>query len=365
MPTPAYRLTLNGADITPRLQGRLIRLTLTDNRGFEADQLDIELDDGDDAITLPPRGATIALQLGWAGQSLEDKGTYIVDELEHTGAPDRLTITARSAELRTGLTTKRQKSWHGHTLGDIVRSIATANALTPAIAAALANVVIDHIDQADESDANLLTRLAIDNDAIATVKAGRLLFIRAGGATTAGGTALDPVTLTRADGDRHRYHVADRAGYTAVQANYHDRDSATQQHVLVGAETIDSTEQSPNEPTAGNTKTLRHIYASRANALRAARAEWQRLQRGVATCQITLATGRVDLFPEIPVRLSGFKTEIDAADWIITRATHSLDDNGLITALDLEFKPDSNDPDITVPEDPGGSSPPPSGGAGA
>ena len=47
--TPAFKIILNGKDITTRLESRLISLTLTDNRGFEADQLDIELDDADGA----------------------------------------------------------------------------------------------------------------------------------------------------------------------------------------------------------------------------------------------------------------------------------------------------------------------------
>lgn len=45
-------------------------LTLTDNRGFEADQLDLELDDADGKIVLPRRGAVITLALGWKGQPL-------------------------------------------------------------------------------------------------------------------------------------------------------------------------------------------------------------------------------------------------------------------------------------------------------
>ena len=42
---PAFMLTLNSQDITSNFSDRLISLTMTDNRGFEADQLDIELDD--------------------------------------------------------------------------------------------------------------------------------------------------------------------------------------------------------------------------------------------------------------------------------------------------------------------------------
>ena len=37
-PAPRYRISLGGADITDRLRDRLISLTLTDNRGTEADQ---------------------------------------------------------------------------------------------------------------------------------------------------------------------------------------------------------------------------------------------------------------------------------------------------------------------------------------
>ncbi|STO65214.1 Late control protein D protein [Escherichia coli] len=43
--TPAFSISIEGKDITTVLDNRLMSLTLTDNRGFEADQLDLELDD--------------------------------------------------------------------------------------------------------------------------------------------------------------------------------------------------------------------------------------------------------------------------------------------------------------------------------
>ena len=63
----------------------------------------------------------------------------------------------------------------------------------------------------------------------------------------------------------------------------------------------------PTAPSAGNIKTLRHTYANRTNAERAAKAEWHRLQRGMATLELTLAYGRADLFPEVPVDVVGWK----------------------------------------------------------
>ena len=51
---------------------RLMSLSLTDNRGFEADQLTITLDDADGQLLLPPRarGARLTVLIGWKGEPL-------------------------------------------------------------------------------------------------------------------------------------------------------------------------------------------------------------------------------------------------------------------------------------------------------
>lgn len=51
--TPDYMLMLDSRDITGNISDRLMSMTLTDNRGFEADQLDIELNDADGQVGLP------------------------------------------------------------------------------------------------------------------------------------------------------------------------------------------------------------------------------------------------------------------------------------------------------------------------
>ncbi|VDZ79885.1 phage late control D family protein [Salmonella bongori] len=40
--SPAFSIVIEGKDVTTVLDTRLMSLTLTDNRGFEADQLDLE-----------------------------------------------------------------------------------------------------------------------------------------------------------------------------------------------------------------------------------------------------------------------------------------------------------------------------------
>ncbi|EBZ6858207.1 phage late control D family protein, partial [Salmonella enterica subsp. enterica serovar Anecho] len=192
--SPGFSIVIEGKDVTTVLDNRLMGVTLTDNRGFEADQLDLELDDADGQIVLPRRGAVIQFALGWEGQPLFPKGSFTVDEIEHSGAPDRLTIRARSADFRATLNIRCEKSWHQTTVGEVVREIAARHNLKMAIGQDLADRPLDHLDQTNESDASFLMKLARQYGAIASVKDGNLLFIRQGQGRTASGKPLPVVT---------------------------------------------------------------------------------------------------------------------------------------------------------------------------
>lgn len=170
---PAFMLKLDREDITQDFSDRLISLTMTDNRGFEADQLDIELDDTNGQIALSSRGTALTLWLGWQGSALLSKGSFTVDEIEHRGTPDTLTI--RSADFRGTMNSRREQSWHDTTLGAIVETIAARNKLMVSVADTLKAVSVPHIDQTQESDAVFLSRLADRNGASVSVKAGTLL----------------------------------------------------------------------------------------------------------------------------------------------------------------------------------------------
>ncbi|HGY4374658.1 TPA: phage late control D family protein [Citrobacter freundii] len=362
---PAYMLTLDGADITQNFSDRLIGLTMTDNRGFEADQLDIALDDTDGLVELPPRGASLTLWLGWQGSALVNKGSFTVDEIEHRGAPDTLTIRGRSADFRGSLNSRREQSWHDTTLGVIVETISQRNKLTASVADALKAIAIPHIDQTQESDAAFLSRLAERNGASVSVKAGKLLFLKAGSAMTASGKPIPQMTVERGDGDRHQFAIADREAYTGVTAKWlHTKDPKPQkqkvklkrkpkeqhlralQHPKAPKTSAKAKKKKEQEAREGeymagesdNVLELTTIYATKAQAMRAAQAKWDRIQRGVAEFSITLATGRADLFPETPVAVKGFKRVIDEQAWIIRRVVHSLNGSGFTTGLELEVK---------------------------
>ncbi|QCT18512.1 phage late control D family protein [Jejubacter calystegiae] len=349
--SPAFSITIEGKDITTVLDGRLMSLTLTDNRGFEADQLDLELDDADGLIVLPRRGARITLALGWKGQPLFPKGTFTVDEIEHSGAPDRLTVRARSADFRETLNTRREKSWHQTTVGAVVQEIATQHKLKPALDTALTAQALDHMDQTNESDASFLMRLARQHGAIASVKDGNLLFIRQGQGRTASGKPLPVVTITRGVGDSHRFSLADRGAYTGVIASWlNTREPAKKPTTTTRRRKKTAKKKTPEAKqgdylvgTDENVLVLNRTYANRGNAERAAKMQWERLQRGVASFSLQLAEGRADLYTEMPVKVSGFKQQIDDAEWTITTLTHTVSpDSGFTTSMDLEVKLDES-----------------------
>ncbi|AKA37450.1 gene D protein [Yersinia ruckeri] len=362
---PDFMLNINQKNITQTIRPRLLSLSLTDNRGFEADQLDIELDDADGQLAMPERGAVVSVALGWEGQSLIGKGDFTVDEVEHHGAPDTLTIRARSADFRGSLNARREVSYHETTLGKVVAQVAERNQLKAMLAKGLTDIAISHIDQTQETDAKFITRIASLHGAVAAVKAGRLLFIKPGSGVTASGQPIPQITITRQDGDQHNFSIADRGAYTGVSASWlHTKDPkpakpkkvklqrkpkfkqlrALEHPKAKPTRTKAAKEKKPVEEKQGdylagseeNVFVITTIYATQKAAMNAAKAKWEKLQRGVAEFSINLAMGRADLFPETPIKVSGFKSVIDRQNWIISKVTHNLSNSGFTTQLNLE-----------------------------
>jgi hypothetical protein len=334
---PDYRIVVDGKDISSKLRPRLISLTLEDKRGFEADTLELQLDDSDGQLQLPRKGASMQVLLGWQGEGLVDKGRYTIDEISHSGPPDVLTLRGNAANLRGSLQKLQEQSWHGVTVQTLVDAIANRHTLKAVVTQALASELIDHIDQASESDAGFLTRLAQQFDAIATVKADNLLFIKAGQAQSGSGQPLPVSTITRSSGDRHSFNVADRESYSGVIAYWQDTKGAKRQSLTAKRQSTKNDKQVLIGDD-DNVKILRHIYASKENAKRAARAEWDKLQRGVARLQLTLAKGDPTLFPECPVTVSGFKQEIDQLGWLLVNVRHEVRDSGYTSQLEFEVR---------------------------
>lgn len=368
--TPQAELTIDGRRFGTQAMSRIISISLTDKRGFEADELTIELDDHDGTIAIPKTGSKITLKLGYQETGLVEKGEYLVSEFTASGSPDVLSITARAADLAEALAEQVEKSWHKQTLYQIIETIAKKHKYEYLISKDYQNTKIEHIDQTNESDASFMSRLAEQYDAIATVKNGKLLFIPAGESQTASGQPILPTTITRASGDSHSFTYSSSNSYQAVRAYYTDKKTGQKKEVIVNKDNAypnkKTTQQTKtvkgktfkakkkeNDNQKVNTegqkiKTLRHLYATESGAWSGARGAFKKIQRGVAEFSITLAVGRPDLYPETPAVVKGFKPEIDAEAWLITEVSHKIDSGGYTAGIQFEAR---IVPDITLYED--------------
>lgn len=326
-PRAAWRVTLDGEDLTATLAPRLISLRLSEKEGEEADSLELVVHDTDGAFDPPRQGARIAVQLGWARGTgvplgLVDKGSFVVDELTWSGPPDRVTVTAHSADFKGNYRTRKTRDWHAQTIGAIISRIAADNDLKAACHPDLAGLAVAAIEQHNKSDMQLVRDLGRHFDAVATVKAGALIFSPRGATTTAGGRSLPSVTITRQQVSSANWRRASREkAPDGAEAQWHDQDEGKRKTVTAGG---------------SNRRRLKRIYPDEASARAAAQAETGRLGRASATMELSLPYGDARLVPGALVRLSGFRTHIDNDRWKITAADHEHGATGMKSRVTLE-----------------------------
>lgn len=330
-PFPIYRLEVDGNDISPLVVDRLISLSIKDNRGLVVDSVDIDLDDSDGQLEIPPEGAIIQVWIGWSNTGLVDKGKYKVESVTHRGTPDILSISAFSNDVSEGLKQKRERSFSNKTIQVIFETVGAEYALKTIVHDTLANRVISYIAQ-NESDANLITRVADEHDAIATVKNGHLILLPRGASQTASGLPLPTAQIFRSDGDGHNYTTGtgtDRI--TGVKAFYYDAGKSKKLYVVIG----DNKE---------NLKEIRYVHRDKKTAELACQAEFNRCKRSSQKLSYTFAFGQPELIPEQEFVFTGLKPQIDDIVWLGTNVTHNLTDGGFTTSVELEVQlPNTDD----------------------
>lgn len=337
-PQPIWSLIVNEQDMTDGVHSRLMSLTLTDNRGLEADTLEVTLSDHDGALEIPLKGALIELHLGFHTESLVHKGSFIVNEITHQGTPDVLTIRAMSADLKEAIRQKKERSFDNTTLEKIVNKIAHEHGLTAKIHPELAKKDIYHLDQ-NESDISLLTRLAEELDAVAMVKDDILLMMPLGVHESVSGEPLPTMLITRTLGDRHSYSE-NADSISGVRAYFYDVAKKDKVPVLVGTED-------------DSVREIRYVHRDKKSAIEAAMAAYKRARRDTAKLSYTLAHGDPLLMPQMPVMVVGIKDSIDAKDWTLTNVVHQLDESGYTCNIECErllTEPDEKKPPVVVGE---------------
>lgn len=320
------RITLDGVDLMDKVNPRLVELTLTEKTGGEADELSLTLQNADGRMAMPDPGKVIALALGWeqgddVSIGLVDKGRYTVDEVEASGPPDQITIRARSADLSGDYRKRRTRTWRDKTLGAILTDIAARHGITAQVHPDLAGKIIATLDQHGKSDMALVKDLGSRFDAVATWKDRRLIFMPVGSATTARGTAIPAMTLTRQDGWRWSFTHAQRDENDGVEAQWHDQAAGRRRKHSTGGD---------------NPKRLKRVYTSEAEARQAAEAERKKRARGGYRFEYDLALADCRITSGRKLTLSGWNSRIDAVAWLIDTVETTFGAGGIRQRITME-----------------------------
>ncbi len=317
---PDFSIEVGGTDYTAQIRERLSELVITDKAGFESDSVSIVLDDRQPHIAQPARGALVGVSIGYAG-ALVFKGRYVHDGTQFTGWPQKMTISALAVNVRGAFNTHRLRTFYDLSLGDLVRRIAGEQGYQTAVDSYYDGVSLAWVEQADETDAVFLHRLAKDYGATFKATGQTVVFCRRG--------PEKDESLRSAFGSfeiRPGEHVRDfsvlaedESPFSQVVAQYHDNNSGLTESVFVG--------------TGDKVKRLRRVFGSESEAQAAADAEFKNGQRAAVTGSMTLI-GRPDLAAEGELVLSGFRDGVNGV-YTLTSVVHRL---GADYTTEIEFE---------------------------
>ena len=337
---PVFRIYAGSKEITAAIHDRLIEMVVTDEAGIQSDELKLTLDDRrreDGAIAeLPKIGTSLTVSLGYAESSLVSLGRFIVDELEIRSPPATLTVSAKAADMVGPFRSPKTRSWDEVTLGNLVETIAAEHRYEPKIDRELTGIAIPHLDQTEESDMALLTRLAAKHDAVAKPVAGFLVLAKQGAAKTITGQALPTIRLAACDLAEWRYrHCARKPGGSGSTKYSGTSIAPTTAAGGTKAYWWDFDKGERREVTTGSPpyEEIRYVHATEAEAKAAAATRKNTGERGQGELSFSLAGDpRLAAEGRLYIHLrSGIPD-----DWRIKRVEHRFGNQGYTTQIECE-----------------------------
>jgi phage protein D len=322
---PLVYITIDGAPVSGAFSSRIIQASVSLKAGGQADTIDLELYAGPEMpggplLAVPRRKAIIEAWMGYAETGVEYKGHYTVDTTDLDCLPYRMKITGKSASMRSGLKQHRNREWGDGTadmaFGPIAQQIAGEVGLTAQVSGRIGQITDRYWSQQNESGLHFLQRHAERFNGTFAVKGNKLIIADRDEGETPGGSALGVLVITPPQVVRNTLNVrwAERDSHKKVRARYRDRDSQ--------AEDVEE-EDVGDDGDADAVYTLRHPYASREEAKRAAAAKAQSLRREADSTSVTIL-GTPYVEGGQPMIYEDIHPDVDGTDFIIDVAQLSF-----------------------------------------
>lgn len=326
---PAYKILANGADITALIADRLLELSIVDEAGVKSDRLTLLLDDRDQKLAIPKKGASLNVSIGYEKTGLVFMGIYVVDEVEVTGGPYEMTIRASATDFNSKICAQRERSWHDTTLGAIARKIAGEHGLEPVISPKAGAIKIKHSDQ-NESDIAYLTRLAAHYQCVVKTPEDKLVLAERGRSKAISGQPLRTITVEPTLGASWSMTTTGRGSFTKVKAYWQDKSAGKRKAEIASGPSPTGVED--------RTMTLPHTYSTEKEAKAAAQSKLDAIQKAESTFNIKDMVGKPDIFAEQKIVAKGFRAGVDG-EWVVTKVEHKISGNGggFTTNVDAEL----------------------------
>ncbi len=317
---PLYRIDVDGVNVTSNFSDRALEIDVVDKVGLESDEATIRVDDRDYLVEIPKRGAKMQIWLGYETIGLVYLGSYVIDQIDLEGPPRRVIIRGKAADMKGKLKEQRteKEGYQNKTVKQVVEEVAKRQGLEAVVKGKIASEKIKRLDQVDESDFHLLTRLAKDYDAFFKIGNGKVLFV--------GKTEGDvpEITLVESDLISYRFSLKDRAKYGKVKAKWHDKSKGDRVE-----------EEAKGDDPDGATYFLRHQYPDKDRAKAAAEAKLRELRRQEGDMSVEI-TGD-------PTMTAGGTCKVILRDgttgpWHMKTVTHSYSQEGIRTKIAGETK---------------------------
>ena len=325
---PLVQVSIDSNRLSGFMFSQLSSVRITDTVGFVSDTAEIVFANTSTVsrFVMPQPGAEIEVALGYLGR-FKKMGLYIADEVEESSPPRQIVVsgTAKAqGETQSGMapiSQQKTRSWPaGLTMEAIVKTIAGENGLKSGITEAAAKIVPGHIDQIDESDLSVLTRVAATHDLVAK-PAGGVLFVgrRADGVKAGGGkTPVIEISETGVTRWAMRRSLGEVTG--TVIATYRDIELGKDVEVKIG-----------DKPPV---RRLRQRFRSEDEARAVADAEARRAGRAKEGLEIEMP-GNPSIVAEGRIVPIGFSSSA-SGEWVATSVTHAVSESGYITSIRAE-----------------------------
>ena len=345
------QVTYNSKDISEALAQYLISASYTDNLSGQVDDISLTLEDKAglwQSDWMPVKGATLDIKLctyNWQGlydgEFDTTLGTFEVDEIEMTSAPDVVNIKAVAISIGDDSTlrsTMRSKTWENISVRKVANDIAWENGLK-LFWDCDDNPNIDKLEQNDESDLSVLQKVCDDAGFALKITTDTIIVF-----DEAKYEQAEPVIEIYHPGTTNVMDVAEADGTPTPERIFHStgysfktkiRDVYKKCHIKYTNDqdksVIESTFTDPNKSN-GATLEIHQQVTSQAEADRLAKKKLREKNRDECTGSYSL-DGCQFLCAGETIEMIGFG--VFSGRYIVTQAKHDISGSGYVTSIDV------------------------------